>query len=1083
MYTNPNGITGKIQSLESIAQITKPHIITLAETKLKQNTPQLNNYTWITRNRTQREGGGVAILIRNDIKQRTKIVTDIENNDQEVLWIEFQTNNQQLYIGIFYGPQENTPIEETERQYSQLTTQIEQLKRKGEIILTGDFNAKLKTQTETINQNESRNGKLLRKLIKTTNLNPITTKPEYINWTRQNRKKLSEKSIIDYILITPKVTDHVKDIKIDCENIYTLRGKEETDHNTMILDLNLTLKTRNNKISVWNLNNKEGWKKYNEILNKNTENQKHLPYNTLIQNIHETLLQTIGKITIDKTKIYYPRDPTTKHLKKTCKHLRRLIRQKQKNGENENHKTIQTYIQAQKNLRKHLEITQKKIIQNRINKALKETQKNPNHLWKMKKKIISQNKNNISAPLITENNEKINNPEKAKEYIANYYENLYKAREGTLESQHWTNHITDTNRTILLSNPSEHNKQNDITTQELTKAIKMLKPKKANGPDNIPNEALINANQRTKNLLLAQFNHILATQDIPTQWQTSKIIPIYKGKGTRGKCSTERGITLASNIGKTFERIINIRSIPQINITEAQAGGQKGKATTDHIMTLNEILKIPRKNQPIYLTFLDVTKAFDKAWDEAIMYVMNKNGLKHPNWITMKNLNKNLTAKIMTNYGLTRDIRITNSIRQGGVLSGTQYSLLMDEINKEISKENIGIELPLTKTRIPALLWMDDVVLIADKENEMQRMLDITHHTASKYHIEFGQEKSQTMILQTKNNNPTFKLGNQILDETTTYKYLGITMNNKNNISDHIKKTKTKVEGAYQTVLQILHDPNFAAIQMKSAWKLLKTCILPIITYGLEAINIRQQDHNDLNKIWEAIIRRILQTPISTPKESLYIETGLVDITTSIHRNRLRMAARLLNKSSQMLKNLQLENNKNGWWTKTSQIMELYDIKEQDLKQTKKITNKIITTKTGDKFKEDTLNKAISKSKIQHLLQTNRQWNVEKTEPYLNQLTRNESSILFQARTRMLKIKNNYRQAYNNLICRLCKNEDETQIHILEKCQYIHTTQKLVTTQQEYFSENTNNLKKVASKLKTIMSFFSESINEKTPAQ
>ena len=163
--------------------------------------------------------------------------------------------------------------------------------------------------------------------------------------------------------------------------------------------------------------------------------------------------------------------------------------------------------------------------------------------------------------------------------------------------------------------------------------------------------------------------------------------------------------------------------------------------------------------------------------------------------------------------------------------------------------------------------------------------------------------------------------------------------------------------------------------------------------------------------------------------------------------------------------------------------MELYDIKEQDLKQTKKITNKIITTKTGDKFKEDTLNKAISKSKIQHLLQTNRQWNVEKTEPYLNQLTRNESSILFQARTRMLKIKNNYRQAYNNLICRLCKNEDETQIHILEKCQYIHTTQKLVTTQQEYFSENTNNLKKVASKLKTIMSFFSESINEKTPAQ
>ena len=109
------------------------------------------------------------------------------------------------------------------------------------------------------------------------------------------RKKLSEKSIIDYILITPKVTDHVKDIKIDCENIYTLRGKEETDHNTMILDLNLTLKTRSNKISVWNLNNKEGWKKYNEILNKNTENQKHLPYNTLIQTFVKPSYKLLAK--------------------------------------------------------------------------------------------------------------------------------------------------------------------------------------------------------------------------------------------------------------------------------------------------------------------------------------------------------------------------------------------------------------------------------------------------------------------------------------------------------------------------------------------------------------------------------------------------------------------------------------------------------------------------------------------------------------------------------------------------------------------------------------------------------------------
>ena len=62
----------------------------------------------------------------------------------------------------------------------------------------------------------------------------------------------------------------------------------------------------------------------------------------------------------------------------------------------------------------------------------------------------------------------------------------------------------------------------------------------------------------------------------------------YKGKGKKGKCSNERGITLASNIGKFFERLINNRILPNLNITDAQAGGIKGRATADHIMILLE---------------------------------------------------------------------------------------------------------------------------------------------------------------------------------------------------------------------------------------------------------------------------------------------------------------------------------------------------------------------------------------------------------------------------------------------------------------------------------------------------------------
>ena len=120
-------------------------------------------------------------------------------------------------------------------------------------------------------------------------------------------------------------------------------------------------------------------------------------------------------------------------------------------------------------------------------------------------------------------------------------------------------------------------------------------------------------------------------------------------------------------------------------MTDAQAGGTKGRATVDHLLIIKELItKAGEEGLAIYLAFLDVTKAYDKAWLDAIMYTMHKSGLRDSLWQIIKTLNENLTAKLQTKYGLTREIKIKDSIRQGGVLSVVEYALLIDEINKEI---------------------------------------------------------------------------------------------------------------------------------------------------------------------------------------------------------------------------------------------------------------------------------------------------------------------------------------------------------------------------------------------------------------
>ena len=87
---------------------------------------------------------------------------------------------------------------------------------------------------------------------------------------------------------------------------------------------------------------------------------------------------------------------------------------------------------------------------------------------------------------------------------------------------------------------------------------------------------------------------------------------------------------------------------------------------------------------------------------------------------------------------------------------------------------------------------MDDVPLFHHDKEELQRMLDITDDIATRYHIKFGKEKSQVLTIGKTQTEPQFKLGQSPLDNTKTYQYLGMTINNKGNLTNHLKKIKEK---------------------------------------------------------------------------------------------------------------------------------------------------------------------------------------------------------------------------------------------------------------------------------------------------
>ena len=158
MYTNIRGIKGKKTGLTELLQDSRPQLFLITETQLRSDlTIRIDGYTFYSRKREGKNGGGVGILARNDI---VPIITcHISDRNIELIWVNIRRGGKTpLIAGTYYGKQE-TPAskDEIEQEMHLLTEEIIEMKKEGEIILAMDGNAKI----GLLNEKPSRNGKLL----------------------------------------------------------------------------------------------------------------------------------------------------------------------------------------------------------------------------------------------------------------------------------------------------------------------------------------------------------------------------------------------------------------------------------------------------------------------------------------------------------------------------------------------------------------------------------------------------------------------------------------------------------------------------------------------------------------------------------------------------------------------------------------------------------------------------------------------------------------------------------------------------------------------------------------------------------
>ena len=99
-----------------------------------------------------------------------------------------------------------------------------------------------------------------------------------------------------------------------------------------------------------------------------------------------------------------------------------------------------------------------------------------------------------------------------------------------------------------------------ILESEVRKVVKTSPKGKAAGVDGITTEAIHVCGETGIQWLTTIFQKAWEERRAPEDWQKAIVVPIWKKKGSKKDCSSYRGISLLSHVGKMYAKILEQRT-------------------------------------------------------------------------------------------------------------------------------------------------------------------------------------------------------------------------------------------------------------------------------------------------------------------------------------------------------------------------------------------------------------------------------------------------------------------------------------------------------------------------------------------
>ena len=298
-----------------------------------------------------------------------------------------------------------------------------------------------------------------------------------------------------------------------------------------------------------------------------------------------------------------------------------------------------------------------------------------------------------------------------------------------------------------------------------------------------------------------------------------------------------------------------------------------------------------QKGKKLYTCFVDFQKAFDSVWHDALFRKIENKGINGNFVNIIKNIYKNTKCAVKIDGKTTKYFKYEKGVQQGNPLSPLLFNLFINDIFEAI-KNDVPVTLD-GNTTFNALMYADDLIIIATTPEGLQQSLDGLTNYCSKWKLAVNIKKTKCMTFSKGSNvkKHVFKVNDKVVEHTNEYKYLGITINAKNcSFSPALTNLSTKATRAIYALTSKL--PIYSA-PVKTMLKLFDSCIAPILTYGSEVWapfidhDWIKWDSSPIEKVHTQFLKRILGVNRSSTNVMARSELGRHSLQERILKNNI----------------------------------------------------------------------------------------------------------------------------------------------------------------------------------------------------